>query len=108
MAQMNIITIPDKLLRAKSAPVERVDDELRGLIDDMLETMYDASGIGLARTSQQRTTFLSLTRSTMQTLRTLERFLPSFIATPKRLRSLVKRTRWRANSLACRGTSSVC
>jgi len=48
MAKRAIITLPDPLLRKVSAPVERVDDELRRLIDDMLETMYAAPGIGLA------------------------------------------------------------
>lgn len=48
MAIREIITIPDPLLRQPSAPVERVDDELRRLADDMLETMYDAPGLGLA------------------------------------------------------------
>jgi peptide deformylase len=48
MALREIITIPDPILRQKSAPVERVDDELRALLDDMLETMHDAPGIGLA------------------------------------------------------------
>ena len=48
MAKRNIITLPDPLLRRSSVPVERVDDELRTLIDDMLETMYDAPGVGLA------------------------------------------------------------
>lgn len=48
MAKLEIITLPDPLLRKPSAPVERVDDELRRLLDDMLETMYDAPGLGLA------------------------------------------------------------
>jgi peptide deformylase len=48
MAVFDIITIPDKTLRKKSAPVERVDDELRRFLDQMLETMYEAPGIGLA------------------------------------------------------------
>jgi peptide deformylase len=48
MAILPIITLPDPLLRKSSAPVERVDDELRKLADDMLETMYDAPGVGLA------------------------------------------------------------
>lgn len=43
-----LIILPDPLLREVSRPVERVDDELRRLADDMLETMYDAPGIGLA------------------------------------------------------------
>jgi len=48
MAKLDIITLPDSLLRKTSEPVERVDDELRRLMDDMLETMYEAPGIGLA------------------------------------------------------------
>ncbi len=44
----DIITIPDKLLKEASLPVERIDDEVRALLDDMLETMYEAPGIGLA------------------------------------------------------------
>src|SRR5680860_1707739 len=48
MTKREIITLPDPLLRSPSAPVERVDAELRTLMDDMLETMYDAPGIGLA------------------------------------------------------------
>jgi peptide deformylase len=43
-----VITAPDPRLRQVSKPVEKVDDELRALMDDMLETMYDAPGIGLA------------------------------------------------------------
>ncbi|MCP4070695.1 MAG: peptide deformylase [Hyphomicrobiales bacterium] len=43
-----IITIPDPVLREVSKPVERIDDEMRTLLNDMLETMYDAPGIGLA------------------------------------------------------------
>jgi peptide deformylase len=43
-----IITIPDPVLRKEAAAVERVDDELRRLMDDMLATMYDAPGVGLA------------------------------------------------------------
>lgn len=43
-----LVLLPDPVLRGKSEPIERVDDELRALADDMLETMYDAPGIGLA------------------------------------------------------------
>ncbi len=43
-----IITLPDPRLRLVSAPVAAVDAEVRALMDDMLETMYDAPGIGLA------------------------------------------------------------
>ncbi len=48
MAIRKILTAPDPRLREKSKPVDRVDDDLRALMDDMLETMYDAPGIGLA------------------------------------------------------------
>lgn len=48
MALKPIICIPDSRLRLKSQPIERVDDDVRRLMDDMLETMYDAPGIGLA------------------------------------------------------------
>jgi peptide deformylase len=50
MAQRSIITLPDKRLRKRAEPVARVDDEVRALMDDLLETMYAAPGIGLAAT----------------------------------------------------------
>ena len=48
MSQRNIVIEPDPILRKKSNILEKVDDELRILLDDMLETMYAAPGIGLA------------------------------------------------------------
>lgn len=48
MAILEIIETPDVRLREISKPVERFDAELKQLADDMLETMYDAPGIGLA------------------------------------------------------------
>ena len=48
MALREILTVPNPILKQKSVKVERVDDELRQLMDDMLETMYAAPGIGLA------------------------------------------------------------
>ena len=48
MAKLDIITLPDPRLKLVSEPVARVDDRVRRLLDDMLETMYDAPGIGLA------------------------------------------------------------
>src|SRR5688572_11688499 len=48
MSILPIIETPDPRLRTISKPVEAVDAELRRLMDDMLETMYDAPGIGLA------------------------------------------------------------
>jgi peptide deformylase len=48
MAKLPIITAPDPRLKLKAKPVGQVDDEIRRLMDDMLETMYAAPGIGLA------------------------------------------------------------
>jgi peptide deformylase len=48
MAKREILTVPDPRLKLRSEPVEAVDDTLRALMDDMLETMYAAPGIGLA------------------------------------------------------------
>jgi peptide deformylase len=48
MATLPIITLPNPLLRQKSAAVERIDADLGKLADDMLETMYAAPGVGLA------------------------------------------------------------
>jgi peptide deformylase len=48
MTKLDIVTLPDPVLRQTSAPVEEVGDELRKLLLDMLETMYEAPGIGLA------------------------------------------------------------
>ena len=48
MTKRTIITEPDIILRKKSVSLDKVDDDLRELMDDMLETMYAAPGIGLA------------------------------------------------------------
>ena len=48
MAVLPIVIIPDPILRTTSKPVERIDEDLRKFADDMLATMYDAPGVGLA------------------------------------------------------------
>lgn len=48
MTILQIITLPDPLLRKVSAPIERIDQDVRKLAADMLETMYEAPGVGLA------------------------------------------------------------
>ena len=48
MALRKIIYIEDELLRKKSRPVEKFDEKLHRLLDDMAETMYNANGVGLA------------------------------------------------------------
>jgi peptide deformylase len=48
MALRPIITLPDPKLRLVSRKIERIDDSLRRLIDDMIETMHEAPGVGLA------------------------------------------------------------
>jgi len=50
MTTLNILKYPDSRLRTVAQPVDVVNDEIRQLIDDMLETMYEAPGIGLAAT----------------------------------------------------------
>ncbi|MEH6586856.1 MAG: peptide deformylase [Halioglobus sp.] len=50
MAVLEILEFPDPRLRTEAAPVSAVTDTHRQLIDNMLETMYDAPGIGLAAT----------------------------------------------------------
>ena len=50
MALLDILHFPDSRLRNKAKPVKTVDDSVRRLVDDMLETMYEAPGIGLAST----------------------------------------------------------
>ena len=50
MALLNILCYPDPRLHTVAKPVAEVDDKLRAFIADMLETMYDANGIGLAAT----------------------------------------------------------
>lgn len=50
MSLLTILEFPDPRLRTKAAPVAQVDDALRKLCDDMIETMYAANGIGLAAT----------------------------------------------------------
>ena len=48
MSKRNIVIEPDPILRKKSEPLEEVNNNLRKLMDEMLETMYEAPGIGLA------------------------------------------------------------
>ena len=50
MALLTILRYPDPQLHKVAKPVAQVDDRIRSLVADMLETMYDASGVGLAAT----------------------------------------------------------
>jgi peptide deformylase len=54
MARLEILEFPDERLRTRAKPVETFDAELGQLIDDMLETMHAANGIGLAATQVNR------------------------------------------------------
>ena len=57
MSLLNILEFPDQRLRKKAAPVAEVNSDIRRLVDDMFETMYEARGVGLAATQvnvQQR------------------------------------------------------
>jgi peptide deformylase len=48
MARLPIVIAPHQILKTKAKPVETIDDSVRQLLDDMLETMYAAPGIGLS------------------------------------------------------------
>lgn len=48
MTELQIVTLPDEVLRKKARPVTKFDDNLQTLIDDMIETMRAANGVGLA------------------------------------------------------------
>jgi peptide deformylase len=48
MALRKILTLPSRKLKQKSEPIQKITPELRSLVDDMFETMYEAPGIGLA------------------------------------------------------------
>lgn len=50
MSVLNILEFPDERLRKKALQVETVDDGIRELVDDMLDTMYESKGVGLAAT----------------------------------------------------------
>ena len=66
MAQLNILHYPDSRLRKPALPVETVDDSVRTLVADMLETMYAAPGIGLASTQvnvQKRVVVMDLSEN---------------------------------------------
>ena len=79
MALLPILTAPDPRLKKKSLPVETVDDEVRRLMDDMLETMHAAPGIGLAAPqvgALQRVIVLDIDREDVKTG-------PLFMANPE-------------------------
>jgi peptide deformylase len=71
MALLDILEFPDSRLRTKASAVEHVDDSIRRLVDDMLETMYAAPGIGLAATQvdvHKRVLVIDLTEDQSQPL----------------------------------------
>ena len=59
MALLPIITAPDPRLKLKARPVPSVDAKVRRLMDDMLETMYQAIGIGLAAPARRTAILLA-------------------------------------------------
>jgi len=50
MSILNVLRFPDKRLRTVAAPVDEVTPKIQAIVDDMLETMYDEKGVGLAAT----------------------------------------------------------
>jgi peptide deformylase len=71
MALLTILEFPDPRLRQAALPIAEVNDHIRQLADDMLETMYDAPGIGLAATQiniQQRLVVIDISEEKTQPL----------------------------------------
>lgn len=71
MPVLDILEFPDERLRTRAKAVEAVTDEIRQLVDDMFETMYDAPGIGLAATQvnvHQRVVVIDISREKDQPL----------------------------------------
>jgi peptide deformylase len=90
MALREILTVPHPVLKQVSEPVEGVDDALRALMDDMLETMYAAPGIGLAAVQvgvAQRVIVMDLARED-------EEPQPRYLVNPEIL--------WRSDDMAVR------
>ena len=54
MALLPILQFPDPRLHTVAKTVDQVDDRIKKLVDDMLETMYDAKGVGLGRHPDRR------------------------------------------------------
>ena len=50
MALLNVLRFPDERLRTKATPVQEVNDEIKKIVADMFETMYEENGVGLAAT----------------------------------------------------------
>jgi peptide deformylase len=89
MAKLAIITLPDPVLRKVSAPVERIDAELRKLADDMLATMYAAPGVGLAAVQvgvPRRLIVLDTAKGEDEPPRPLVLFNPKIVALGKEMR----------------------
>ncbi len=89
MAILPIIVAPDPRLKLKCAPVERVDAEVARLMDDMLETMYAAPGIGLAapQVGVQKRVIVIDTAKPDETPSPLKLADPELVATSEELKS---------------------
>ena len=84
MAKLEVLTAPDPILKKKAKPVELVDNSVRKLMDDMLETMYEDRGVGLAANQVgvlQRVLVLDLQNDDEE--ERPEGFYPLYIANPE-------------------------
>ena len=84
MAKLEVLTAPDPILKKKAVAVELVDDSIRKLMDDMLETMYEDRGVGLAANQVgvlKRVLVLDLQNDDEQ--ERPEGFYPLYIANPE-------------------------
>ena len=84
MSILKVLTEPDPILRKKALPIDSVDDSIRGLMDDMLETMYEDGGVGLAANQVgvlKRILVIDLQKDDDQ--KKTKGFYPLYIANPK-------------------------
>jgi len=79
MALLKVLHFPDPRLRNKASPVAQVDEAVRTLVDDMLETMYAAPGIGLAAIQVDVAKQQAVVAQTRANLRTAQGALDDFV-----------------------------
>lgn len=89
MSLLKIITAPDPVLRSKAISVDSVDDSVRKLMDDMLETMYHDRGVGLAanQVGVLKRVFVIDLQDNDEEINRPENFYPLFIANPEIIKS---------------------
>ena len=106
MSERAILTYPDPRLKARSAPVAAVSDQERRLMDDMLETMYGARGIGLAAIQigvKQRIIVMDTTSRAEGPLSDQEKAQPLYFVNPRVVKTSQEQSVYREGCLSVPG-----